>query len=168
MGGLIVLTYLLDHSQSPVRAFAVSNPLIRTAFEPPRIKVAVGRLMSKVLPRLRLGTGLDPKGISRDPAVVQAYVDDPYLHALVSTRWFTSMTSAVERVEEEASTIDLPGLWILSGSDPIVDSKAGLSVARKTPRADIKEYPESFHEPHNDLDRDRVIGDLCTWMRARV
>ncbi len=168
MGGLVVLSYFLDRPDTPAVGFAVSNPLIRPAFEPPRLKVAAGRFLSRFLPRLRLANEVDSNGISRDPAEVKAYNEDPYVHGLVSTRWFTSMTAAAERVEAEAEKLGRPGLWILSGADPVVDSTAGEAVARKTSGADIKAYPESVHEPHNDLDRDQVIADLRAWMGARL
>ncbi len=168
MGGLIVLSYMLDYPDSPAVGFAVSNPLIRTAFEPPKLKVAAGRLLSKVLPRLRLANEVDHQGLSRDPAEVQAYIDDPYVHGLVSTRWFTSMTAAAQRVEQEAEKLARPGLWLLGRKDPIVDSSAGESVAQKTPASTIRSYADTVHEPHNDLDRDQVIGDLRAWMSERV
>ena len=168
MGGLIVLSYLLDYPDTPAVGFVASNPLIRTAFQPPKLKVAAGRMLSRLLPRLRLDSELDASGISRDPAEVEKYTSDPHVHSLVSTRWFTSMTKAAARVEEEATQITVPGLWILSGSDAICDSAAARSVAQKTRTAEISDYPDSFHEPHNDLDREQVIGDLCAWVTGRL
>jgi alpha-beta hydrolase superfamily lysophospholipase len=168
MGGLIVLSHQLEYPNAPVAGFAVSNPLIRTAFEPSRIKAAAGRLLSRVLPKLRLDNELDASGISRDPAEVKAYQEDPFVHSLVSTRWFTSMTSAALRVEQDAARLRTPSLWILSGADPVVDSKAGAAAARLAQGAEVKVYPDSVHEPHNDLDRELVIADLTAWVGSRL
>lgn len=166
MGGLVVLVFLLEHRDAGLTGYVVSNPLIRPAFTPPRLKVLAGRLLARVLPKLRMPNELDTSGLSRDPEVIKAYVDDPLVHSLISTRWYTSMTEAADRVVAEAGDIDLPGHWVLSGKDPVVDAEAGRSVAQSTRSARIADYPDSVHEPHNDLDQGDVLGAISAFLAS--
>jgi len=170
MGGLISLTYNLDFPEHGLAGIAVSNPQLGLAFEPPKIKALAGRLLSRVLPRLRLGNELDTKHISRDPAEIAAYDNDPLVHGLVSTRWFTSMGKAMAAVNGAPERMTTPALFVLGGSDSIVSAAAGEAFARKLEpsRTTVKVWPDSYHEPHNDLDRDEVVATLVAWCKQRV
>ena len=168
MGGLVVLVFLLEETDADLTGYVVSNPLIRPAFTPPRLKVAAGRLLSRVLPRLRLPNELDADGLSRDTEEVKAYMDDPLVHSWISTRWYTSMTEAAGEVIEGAGRISLPGHWVLSGSDPVVDADAGREVAQKTQRPAFAEFPATKHEPHNDLDRAAVLQGIADFLDAHT
>jgi hypothetical protein len=43
-------------------------------------RFAAARLLRRVAPRLALGSGLDPQGLSRDPEVVRAYLADSLVY----------------------------------------------------------------------------------------
>ena len=43
-------------------------------------------LLHPLVPDLRMGNGLQPAAISRDPAVVQAYIRDPLVHNRITPR----------------------------------------------------------------------------------
>jgi len=170
MGGLISLHFNLDRPDHGLAGLALSNPQLGIAFEPPKLKVAAGRLLSRLLPRLRLGNELSTADLSRDPVEVKKYEDDPLVHGLISTRWFTSMTAAMDRVNAEPQGVQVPALFLLGASDKIVSAKAAQEfAARLEPaRTTVKVWPGSYHEPHNDLDRDEVIGTLVDWCEERL
>ena len=78
MGGLIGSNYLLQH-QGEFAGCVLSGPAIKTDLEPGFIQTWVIRLLSALIPRTGL-LALDPAGVSRDPAEVALYVNDPLVH----------------------------------------------------------------------------------------
>ncbi len=170
MGGLISLHFNLDRPDHGLAGLALSNPQLGLAFDPPKVKVAAGRLLSRLLPRLRLGNELDTALLSRDEAEVRKYEEDPLVHGLISTRWYTSMTKAMARVNDTPDGVQSPVLFLLGGSDKIVSAEAAQTFAAKLDRArtTVKVWPATYHEPHNDLDRDEVIGTLAAWCEERL
>ena len=170
MGGLIALYYNVDVENHGAAGFVISNPQLGLAFEPPKIKVLAGRLLSRLLPRLRMSSELDTSHISRDPEVVRAYESDALIHGLVSTRWFTSMGLAMDRVLEAPQKLTAPTLFLLGGSDQIVSATASQAFAEQLnpEQTTVRVWPSSYHEPHNDLDRDEVISCFTEWLEQQV
>ena len=78
MGGLIGALYLLEH-QNELAGAVLSGPLVKLANNISPLVVFMGKLLSMLTPKAGL-MALDAAGVSRDPAVVQAYVNDPLVH----------------------------------------------------------------------------------------
>ncbi len=165
MGGLITLRFHVDHPDHGLAGLILSNPLLALAFTPPRWKTAASRLLGRIAPRLRLDSGLDTTKISRDPAAVKTYVDDPLVHGLISTTLYNEMMGAADAAVASASAFRLPTLWIIGGGDEIVSPVAGEAFGRSLPSdtTTIKAWPASYHEPHNDLDQAEVIEAVVQW-----
>lgn len=170
MGGLIALAFHLDHPNHGLAGITVSNPALGVAFEPPKWKTSAGRLLSRLVPRLRLDNELDTAKLSRDPAVVSAYEQDPLVHRLISTRLYTELTGTMDRVGAAAASVRLPTLWIIGASDGITDAKASEAFARSLPadQTTVKVWSATYHEPHNDLDREEVISTFVEWATDRL
>ncbi|MCO4768826.1 MAG: lysophospholipase [Deltaproteobacteria bacterium] len=170
MGGLIALSYNLDIANHPVAGFAVSNPQLGLAFEPPKVKAFAGRVLSRILPRVRLDNELKTADISRDPVEVSKYENDPLVSRLVSTRWFTSMNKATDAVNAAPERLTTPALFLLGGSDRICSAKASQAFAERleASKTTVRLWPDSYHEPHNDLDRDEVISTLVGWVTEQT
>lgn len=171
MGALITLLWSLDRPASDVSGLIVSNPPLRLAVQAPVLKIWAGRLLSRVVPRLRLGNELDEALVSRDPEVVKSYETDPLNHDLISTRWFTSMEDAQQRLQEAGiAGIRPPQLWFVSGDDRICDPDGSRAFVAAAPRPDIhkREWSDRYHEPHNDLGREEVYEALTDWIEERL
>ena len=168
MGGLITVRYLGDARRLQPAGAILSNPQLGLAFEPPKIKVAAGRLLSRILPKLRLDSELDVNAISRDPVEVQKYTDDPLVHSKVSTRWFTSMTRALEEALASGPSIAVPTQWILSGGDRICSAPASKRVQQQVKDSRLLELPEAFHEAHNGPDRGRFLEAMTSFLSEQL
>ena len=70
-------------ASSPALAQANLSPFLLT----------LSRILSRIWPTFSINTGLDAGTISRDPAVVKAYVDDPLVHGLGTPRLVCAMLS---------------------------------------------------------------------------
>ena len=163
-GGLIALFVAIDGLPNPIRALALSGPNVADTVDAPLKKAGAG-LLSRVVPRLSMATGLNAEHISRDRAVVDAYITDPMVYGTVTARFFTEMLKAQRRVTETASEGTLPMLLQVGGADKIVDPTASVAMANqwKTP-ATVIAYPDLYHEIFNEPEKDRVLADLVEWL----
>ena len=165
MGGLVALDAAIDGLGQEIRAIALSDPNIAVAVDAPAVKVMGARLLSKVMPSISLSNELDVNTISRDPEVVATYEADPLVYSTITPRWFTEMVSSQNRVVNHSGSYTMPLLMMLGEGDVICDWKASEAVARNWGgSADIKRYPELFHEIFNEPEKEQVLADLISWL----
>lgn len=167
MGGLIAASYLLEH-QAGLSAAVLSAPAVKAPDNVSALTVAVGKLLSRYLPKAGI-LALDASGISRDPAVVQAYLDDPLVYTgKVSARLAAEMLQAMQRLQQQAHTITLP-LLLLQGTDDSLVDPAGapeLFLAVGSDDKSLKQYSGFYHELFNEpeAERQRVLDDMAQWL----
>lgn len=168
LGGLIVSDYVLFYPEGIAGLIVSGHPLRPTGAVKPFL-VLLAKVLSRYLPNTTLGLGLNDDTLSRDPDVVKAYRDDPLVHRKVTARWGTEALAAVDRVRERAAEIRMPLLILHGEADKInsVDgSKELLELVSSTDKQ-LNVYPGGYHEPHNDLDRERVASDVIEWVNSR-
>ena len=169
MGGLIASYYLLDH-QANFRGGILSAPFVKVSDSISQATIIVGKILSVVAPRARLVT-LDANGISRDPEVVRAYVNDPLVfHGKTPVRLGAELLKAMLRVRAEADRITLPLIILQGGGDRLIDPACGQILYDKAGSKDktIKVYEGLYHEVFNEPERARVLKDVETWLAAHV
>ena len=169
LGGLIVLEYVLYHGDRPL-AGVIGSGVSLTASGLSAFVLAMGRILSRILPALQIKTGLDPTTISRDPAVVRAYQEDPLVHGLGTPRLSTESLSAMERTLARAAEWQLPLLLLHGGADRLVPIAPTRSFFQQVTIADKQmiEYPGGYHEPHNDIHHPQVTADLERWLAQHL
>jgi alpha-beta hydrolase superfamily lysophospholipase len=116
--------------------------------------------------------------LSRDPAEVRKYVDDPLCGFEFSnelTRDIFNGLAALREPAHEARTVrDRPVLVIVGDQDPVGDNgkavRALLDVYRNLGLVDIDSrfYPGARHEVLNETHRDDVQRDVLNWLDAFV
>jgi alpha-beta hydrolase superfamily lysophospholipase len=163
MGGPVVLDRLLTPLPHPVLGVVLTNPLLGVRVEAPRIKLMAAGLLSRLLPRLSLSNELDPHHISRDPAVVKAYTEDPRVYSTITPRWYTEMRAACARVLAAQRLGGVPLLMVTSDADRICDPEASRRFATAC-GADQATYPPLFHEVLNEPEQQQVIADIIAWL----
>lgn len=169
MGGLISACYLLEQ-QAQFAACVLSGPAIKTELEPGFVQTTLIRLLSALAPRMGV-MQLDAAGVSRDPAVVEAYKQDPLInHGKMSARFVSELFNAMHRIQAGARTIELP-LLIMHGDADAMTAPAGsqflydhVGSRDKT----LKLYPGLYHEIFNEPEREQVIDDLLEWVEPRL
>ena len=168
LGALISLDYLLHYPQSAQGAIASAPPLGDVGVSP--LRLGIGRLLSWIWPRFSLNTGLEPEIGSRDPAVNAAYQEDPLRHGRGTARLATEFLATVERLHERAGDLAVPLLILQGGEDRIAFPEgsrrffAGVSFPDKT----LQEYPEAYHELHEDFNYLEVLQDVETWLAQHL
>jgi len=168
MGGLIVLDYLEQH-QEGLRGAILSTAAIQPVGVAKPHLVALARALSPIVPRLAIPTGLDISTLSRDPTVVQAYRADPLVRRAATVRFGTEALAAVARVRAGLGAIRLPVLIIHGGADRLHAPEGSRLAFTQIASEDktLRIYPETYHEPHNDVNRDEVLCDVERWLEQR-
>lgn len=164
LGGLLVLEYTLHHPEGLAGVVASGPALAQTGVSPALIFLS--RILSRLLPSFGIDTGLDAAGVSRDPAVVKAYRDDPLVHSMATARLGTEMAAAQEWTLSHAAGWKLPLLILHGTADQLVPIGPSRAFFEQVPIADKRmvEYEGGYHEPHNDTIHEQVTADLDKWL----
>jgi len=111
--------------------------------------------------------GIPPSAVSRDPAVVAAYADDPLVfNDDVPPGCTAAVMLTAQRAFEAAESFALPVLLIHGGDDPIADPSGSKDMLDALASADksLTVYDGLYHEVLNEPERDTVIGDVISWL----
>jgi alpha-beta hydrolase superfamily lysophospholipase len=169
LGGLIALRWLQTHADVRLAGAVLSAPLLAVKVQAPRWKLALAAPLSKLVPALPMKNEIDPAELTHDEAYVRSYREDPLVSNRITPRLFTEMVGAMAKAAAEGGRISVPLLFLVPGADTIVDADATLRFAAGL-RGDvtIRSYPGFRHEPHNETERDKPLGDVFEWMDARI
>ena len=171
MGSFAVQQYLLDHS-ADVNAVILTGTAVIDLLEP-------ALDLDQPLDLAMFNTAFEPARtdydwLSRDEAVVDAYVADPRCGFGIDTRSAKAMFAGARRLadpgEVAAMRPDLP-VYIAAGeSDPVNGQLALLTPLAERYRAagladvTVRTYPEARHEILNEINNAEVIGAISSWV----
>ena len=169
MGALVALDYLL-HDSKGIRGAIISGAPIEPAGVAKPALVFLSRLLSGVCPRFPLNLALGTSALSRDAAVVKAYVADPLVHGRITARWGAETLAALAWVKARAPALNIPILFIHGEADRLNRSSGSRDFFDRVPIEDktLHVYPEMYHELHNDFGYDRVLNDLERWLERHL
>lgn len=169
MGGLISTRYLIEH-QEKFNGAILSGPAIQSPQAPPSWQLAIIKLISKIAPKLGM-LELDANLVSRDPAVVKDYIDDPLVNDnKLSAKLLVEFFRGMEEVEKGAAKIDLP-LLIMHGAEDKLTAPQGSQWLHDSVSSTDKKlhiYPELFHEIFNEPEAPSVYADVVSWLDAHA
>lgn len=171
LGGLVAARFVAEALAGlpapwsrPLDGLVLSSPALEIAMT--GAQKALLAVLGSVAPRLALNNGLKPEWISRDPAVVKAYVDDPLVHDRIAPRLVRFMLDGGELVRERAPRWALPTLLLWAGADRCVLPSGSAAFAAAAPKAVLTahEFPPLFHEIFNEPERAQVFSQLHGWL----
>ncbi|MEO9256075.1 MAG: lysophospholipase, partial [Tepidiformaceae bacterium] len=113
---------------------------------------------------------LPASAISRDPAIVEAYENDPLVYRGVrSPNAAQASARAYELVQEKMGEIELPVLVMHGTDDLLVPFRGSEILFERAASRDktLKLYPGLYHEILNEPERDQVVADVAAWLDAR-
>ena len=127
-------------------------------------------MLSLVFPKTGI-LQLDANGVSKDPSVVAAYVNDPLVYTgKITARLGAEMLKTMQDVTKKANKISLPITIVQGGNDLLVDPNGAQLLYDLVSSADktIKIYDGLYHEVFNEPEREQVLNDVQKWLEARL
>ena len=168
LGAIIVSYYVLVNKPQLNGAIitALSN---KTPLQEQKIKVALSQFLGTFLPKVTLSSGLIPATISRDPEVVNRYINDPLVHNHVSLGWGKSALNVIAWIEKHAGDWTLPVLFMHGEKDQLGYAEGSREFAAKI-KGDctLKIWPGLYHEVHNEPEKEEVFEYLRNWLDAHA
>lgn len=162
MGGLVQLKTMMRNPDLKVDAIVVSAPLLGLSIPVPAFKSIGASVINKFLPEITMHNEITNQMLTRDPAVIREYEQDPLRHNRISPGAFLGFLESFEYVRPRANEIKKPALFILPEVDPIVSTPDARAFYEKlgSARKEIYIYPEAKHELINELNRQTVFADV--------
>ena len=165
LGGLLVAAHLVGDRSREIRAAVISSPWIRLVLTPPPLLVRMSAVLEKIFPGVQVDSRIDPRELSRDASVGEAYRADPLVHSRISARFFNEVLRAIKTVRTGAHNIAVPVLIMHGEADRITDFEASRSFSASIGRqATFISWPECRHELHHEITRDEVLQSVSDWL----
>ncbi len=172
MGGLVAARFVAESVADvpagwsrPLDALVLSSPALDPGmglFD--KLLLAAGSLM----PEHAVGNGLKSEWVSRDAAVVAAYVADPLNHDRITPRLARFIVDGGERVRELAPRWATPTLLLWAGADRCVAPAGSAGFAAAAPKALLQArcFGGLYHEIFNEPEKGEVLAELLRWLAA--
>jgi alpha-beta hydrolase superfamily lysophospholipase len=163
MGGLFAARFALSRL-SPLRGLILSSPALSLRLTSSQTRLL--KLMHRLAPSIGLPNGLATSMLSHDASVVAAYKADPLVHGRISARLLRSILSSIDYCQAHAGALSIPALILVAGDDRLVDADGSRQFFARTPpgMAELHVYDSMFHEIFNEVDAQRPLSDLKTWV----
>lgn len=174
MGGLIAARFVAEELTAepagwhrPVDALVLSSPALDPGMN--ALQKGLLALIGPIAPKLAVNNGLKPGWISRDKAIVAAYVADPLVHDRIAPRLARFIVDGGLFVLRHAAQWKTPTLLLYAGSDRCVAPAGSRAFAAAAPKTVVTttEYPALWHEIFNEPEQDQVFAALGAWLAAR-
>lgn len=175
LGGLVAARFVAEALQPAAQAWSrhvdalvLSSPALDAGMS--GAQKALLAVLGPLAPDLGVANGLKPAWISRDPAVVAAYVADPLVHDRASPRLVRAIVDGGEVVRALAPRWTAPTLLMWAGSDRCVAPRGSAAFAAAAPkdRVTAREFTPLFHEIFNEPEQAEVFACLRVWLAARA
>lgn len=172
MGGAIAALCAVERltgSGHSLAGLILSSPALAPGRDVPRWMLTMSQIISRLWPGFP-AMKIDAALLSRNPAIVEANRNDPLVHhGSIPARTGAEMLLAMARIERGRAGLQVPLLVYHGTADKLTepDGSRAFGAHAGSPDKTLTLYDESYHETMNDLDRDRVIGELIEWIQAR-
>lgn len=170
LGGGIAARYVVQRGAEGLAGLILSSAALQVPEDTSPFLQRIAGFVSHYAPTLP-ATRIDPAQLSRDPAVVRAYRQDPLVNTgRIRARVGHEILRNVSLIQEHADAFTLP-LYLFHGTaDTITDPEGSRLLYERAPAEDktLALYDGLFHETMNEPERERVLSDLTDWLDARA
>ncbi|MCP9753756.1 alpha/beta fold hydrolase [Lacihabitans sp. CCS-44] len=163
MGGCLVLNYLYKNKPDLAGVIA-SAPAIKPGFPIPKLKLLLGQFGRKFMPAFTQPNGLELNNLSHDKAIIDAYMEDPLVHNLVSGVVGIGIIEWGEWLLEGIKTSPVPLLVMHGEEDILTNFEASKTFCVKNDIA-FKSWPKLYHEIHNEFEKEQVLQYALDWIK---
>lgn len=169
MGGGIVFAYGVERPDN-YDLMVLSGPAVAAQDQVSPLLVLTAKVLGAVVPGLP-AQELDVDAISRDPAVVAAYKDDPLVyHGKVPAGVGRALLQVGQTMPRRAPALTAPLLVVHGEQDRLISVAGSRRLVECVGSTDVelKVYPGLYHEVFNEPEREQVLDDVVSWITARL
>jgi acylglycerol lipase len=169
MGGTIAVPYAIEHQRELAGVITSGALLVASPTVSPAL-LAIAGVISALAPKMGV-TVLDASTISRDKAVVDAYVRDPLVYrGKVPARTGAELAKMWKTLPEQMPEIKL-AILIMHGSADKLSAPAGSRLLYKRAGSKdktLKLYKGFYHEIFNEPEHKQVMADVEAWLKKHL
>ena len=169
MGPTIAVPYAVEHQQELAGMITSGASLVASPTVSPAL-LAIAGIISALAPKMGVSV-LDASTISRDKAVVDAYVNDPLVfRGKIPARTGAELAKMWKTLPEEMSKIKLPVLIMHGSADQLCDPAGSKLLYERVGSKDktLKLYKGFYHEIFNEPEHKQVMADVETWLKKHL
>jgi alpha-beta hydrolase superfamily lysophospholipase len=169
MGGTIATAYAIKH-QSELNGLILSGAALKAGASVTKAAMLMAKVLSFLMPNMGVTT-LDASAVSRDKAVVEAYINDPLNYTgKISARLGAELLNEIQQLPAKIPGLSLPILIMHGSADRLSDPSSSKMLFERASSKDktLKFYEGFYHEIFNDPDRQQVFADMEAWLKLHV
>ena len=169
LGGQHVIRYVSTYPKA-VDGIILSGPAISHTLNIGIGKRIAAEFLSLLNVKRYFSSNVDHSFDSHDPEVVKQNIEDPLTFDKVTARFGIQGLKAAKRAFKAARFITLPALVQQAGDDKFIDpdkTKAFFDTLA-SPDKTWRFYEGFYHELHGELEKERVLKDMETWLEKRL
>jgi alpha-beta hydrolase superfamily lysophospholipase len=168
MGSFIGGSYVAS-AQDRFTGIVLSGSGVQAGEAVSPILVFLSKALSKIWPKGKINAGLSEE-ISRDPEVVQAYINDPMVFPHITYRLGAEILNLTKIFPQQISQIKIPILLQSGSKDTLITGVKELFTHVTAEDKTLKLYDGYYHEVYNEPEEDRkiVLDDLLKWLNEHL
>jgi alpha-beta hydrolase superfamily lysophospholipase len=169
LGATIAAAYAIEHQKELAGLIVSGASLVASTSVSPALLVVAG-VVSALAPKMGV-TLLDASAISRDKAVVDAYVNDPLVfRGKVPARTGAELAKMWKQLPEQMPELKLPVLIMHGSADRLADPRGSKLLYERAGSKDktLKLYEGCYHEICNEPEHKQVMADMEAWLKKHI
>jgi alpha-beta hydrolase superfamily lysophospholipase len=166
LGGLLAASFVA-RTLMAVDGLVLSSPALAMRLSP--VQKLLMAVVPRLAPNLAMSNGLDPRFLSHDRRVVQAYLNDPRVHDRITGRLARFIAEEGPLVRARAPSWRVPTLLMYAGDDRIVDTGGSQAFAAAAPPQMVTSrcFEGLYHEIFNEQQPQPVFDFFREWLDAK-
>jgi len=175
MGSLIVMHAYNHpvHGEVKPDALVISSPIVDVGAKLPGWKYAAARTLAALLPKLRISLESlaqeDHPMVTIDDIHEEQAAKNPWYIRRYTLRLLLALGKMSDALAKEAKSVDCPVLVLHGGKDIFTSDESVQKFYNHftdPKKKTLRFYPESFHLLMYDHDREKIFGDVSTWVKS--
>jgi alpha-beta hydrolase superfamily lysophospholipase len=165
MGGTIAAAYITDH-QDRTAGLIASAVVLKLGSSVSPLSIKMARLLSMIAPKVGVSV-IDASTISRDQAVVNAYVNDLLVYrGKTRARLGAELLNTMEKLPSRLEKITVPIIIMYGSCDRLCNPEGSHILYERVASKDrtLKIYEDMYHEIFNEPEHKQVMADMEEWL----
>ncbi|MFM9436262.1 lysophospholipase [Janthinobacterium sp. CG_23.3] len=171
MGALIATHLGLARfaGDADIKGFILSSPYYVNAIKVPKVLLLLSDFLAKVFPTMKVPLGSLTEVLTHDRGIIARHVADEKDNVRateVTVRFAAALTSAQSGLASRLPAWRFPVFGVVAGDDKLADAAASQAMLASISPALLEYhfYPDNYHENFNELNRDKIFGQILHWL----